>query len=67
MYIIVYISRYTWHCTYDKVRRIKQIMHMLYSSHLIIFTMSGIPTGIYNNVHALFFSPYSEKNKACKL
>ena len=34
-----------------------KIMHMLYSSHLIICTMSCIPTSIYNNVHALFFSP----------
>ena len=33
-------------------------MYMLYSSQLIICIMSGIPTGIYNNVHALFFSPY---------
>ena len=31
-------------------------MYMLYSSHLIICTMSCIPTGIYNNVCALFFS-----------
>ena len=33
-------------------------MYMLYSSDLIIGTVSCIPTGRYNNVHALFFSPY---------
>ena len=26
-------------------------MYMLYSSHIIICTMSCMPTGIYNNVH----------------
>ena len=31
------------------------IMYILYSSHPIIYTMSCIPTSIYNNVHALFF------------
>jgi hypothetical protein len=45
MYIIVYTNRYTGHCTYDKV-------------DLIICTVSYIPTSIYNNLHALFFSPY---------
>jgi hypothetical protein len=72
MYIIVYTSRYTGHCTYDKVRNIKYvdywchlyllvytIMYMLFSTDLIICTVSCIPTGIYNNVHALF--------KACTL
>jgi hypothetical protein len=67
MYIIVYTSMYTSHCTYDKVRRIKKchvyllvytIMYMLYSSHIIICTVSCITTGIYNDVHALFFSHY---------
>ena len=33
-------------------------MYMLYSSHFMICTVSCIPTGIYNNVHALFFSSY---------
>ena len=33
-------------------------MYMFYSSHLIICTVSYIPTSIYNNVHALFFSLY---------
>jgi hypothetical protein len=33
-------------------------MYMLYTSHLIICTVSCIPTGINSNVHALFFSPY---------
>jgi hypothetical protein len=62
MYIIVYTSMYTWHGTYDKVRYVQchvyllvyTIMYMLYSSHLIICTMSCIPTGIYNDVCALF-------------
>jgi hypothetical protein len=40
------------------------IMYMLYSSHLIICTMSCISTSIYNNVHVLFLG---EKNKACAL
>ena len=34
------------------------IVYILYFSHLIICTVSCIPTGIYNNVHALFFSHY---------
>ena len=37
-------------------------MYMLYSSHLIICTMSCIPTGINNNLYALFFSPYHMYN-----
>ena len=31
---------------------------MLYFSHLIICTVSCLPTSINNNVHALFFWPY---------
>jgi hypothetical protein len=83
MYIIVYTSMHTWHCTYHKVRRKKActllyipvdihdtvllsyvqfhvyllvytIMYMLYSSDLIIWTVSCISTGIYNSVHAFF-------------
>jgi hypothetical protein len=56
MYIIVYTSRYTWHGKYDKVvpchvyLLLDTIMYMLYSSHLIICTVSCIPTSIYNNV-----------------
>jgi hypothetical protein len=45
---------------HDIVHMIKAytIMYMLYSFHLIICTVSCIPTVIYNNVHALFFSSY---------
>jgi hypothetical protein len=32
---------------------------MLYSSHLIICTMSCIPTSIYNNVHAFFLDTHT--------
>jgi predicted DCC family thiol-disulfide oxidoreductase YuxK len=63
MYINVYTSRYTWHCTYDKLYvqchvylLVYTIMYMLYSSHIIICTMTCIPTGIYNNVHAIVYN-----------
>jgi hypothetical protein len=59
MYIIVSTSRYTSYVPCHVYILVYTIMYMLYSSHFIICTVSSIPTGIYNNVHALL-----EENKA---